>query len=211
MPYAGDRSNKRACAAFAVVMLVGGCGRTPSRIQPANINPENAGREAVAAYDQDGDGLLSKEELKKCPALLAAIDSYETGGDGTVNAGEITARLKAWRATRVGITAAALYLKLDGRPLVGARVLLVPEPFLEGAVKPASAETDSTGLAGLSMAAEDLPEGVRFGLQNGLYKIKVSHPDVKIPAKYNEQTELGLEVPPHFDLYNPPLIKLTTK
>jgi hypothetical protein len=196
---------------FTVVIWVGGCSRTPSRIQPPKISPENAGRKAVAAYDQDGDDALSKEELKKCPALLAAIGAYDTSQDGKIDAGEIAARLKSWETTRVGITAATFYVKLDGRPLTGARVLLEPEPFLGGAVMPASAEINSSGLAGPSMAPEHLPEGVRYGLQSGLYKIRISHPTLKIPTKYNEQTELGLEVPPHFDLYHPPVIELTTK
>jgi len=199
------------CLVFAVAIWGGGCSRTPARIDPPNIDPEAAGTGAIAAYDQDGDSALSKDELKKCPALLAAMGAYDSNQDGKIEADEIAARLKSWEATRIGITAATFYVRLDGRPLTGATAVLEPEPFLEGAVMPASAEINTSGLAGPSMAKEHLPEGVRFGLQPGLYKIKLSHPTLKIPAKYSEQTELGLEVPPHFDLYNPPSFKLTSK
>jgi hypothetical protein len=196
---------------FSVVVLACGCSLGPSRIQPPNIDPENAGREAVAAYDKDGDSALSKDELIRCPALLNALASYDTSRDGKIQAEEIAARLKSWADTKVGITAATFYIRLDGRPLTDAQILLEPEPFLEGAVAPATAVTNSSGLAGPSMASEHLPEGIRFGLQSGIYKIKVTHPARTIPAKYNEQTELGLEVPPYFDLYNPPTFELKTK
>jgi hypothetical protein len=198
-------------AALAGWLLVAGCSWTPSRIEPPQIDPESAGNEAITAYDKDGDAALAKEELKSCPALLAALDVYDTSKDGKIQPEEIAARLKSWEDTKVGITAATFYLKLNGRPLTGAQVVLEPEPFLEGAVMPASCETNSSGLAGPTMAPEHLPEGVRFGLQSGLYKIKVTHPSLQIPAKYNEQTELGIEVPPHFDLYHPPIFELRTK
>lgn len=208
MPRVADRFIAMSVV-FAAALC--GCSRTPTRIEAPDIDPDGAGRGAITAYDQDGDGALSKDELKKCPALLSAIGAYDTSQDGKIDAHEIAAQLKSWEATRVGITAASFCLMLDGRPLVGAQVVLEPEPFLEGAVQPANAETTSAGMAGPSMAKEQLPEGVRFGLQPGLYKIKLSHPTLKIPAKYNEQTELGIEVPPHFDLYNPPKFELKTK
>lgn len=204
-------SRRNACVAMVVLIGVGGCSRVPARIQPADIDPEGAGAAAVAVYDQDGDSQLSSGELKKCPALLASLASYDTSQDGKLDASEIAARLAQWKETRVGVTAATFYVELDGRRLAGAKIVLEPEPFLADSVAPASAEVNSSGLAAPSMAAELLPEGVRSGLQTGLYKIKITHPTLKIPAKYNEQTELGLEVPPHFDLYNPPTFKLTSK
>jgi hypothetical protein len=194
-----------------VSLCVGGCSRTPARIKPADIDPVATGKAAVAAYDQNGDGALSKTELKNCPALLGALDLYDVGQDGSIDAEEITARLKSWEATKVGITAAPFFVRLDGRPLAGATVVLEPEPFLNGAVRPARAEINSSGLANASLAAENLPSGVRSGLQAGLYKIKISHPTLKLPAKYNEQTELGLEVQPLFDIYNPPVFELKSK
>jgi hypothetical protein len=207
------RINESYLGAFVICagICVCGCNPAPARILGPNINPQSAGQEAVHAYDRDGDGVLSADELKACPALLGAIGAYDTNQDGKIDAQEIAARLQSWEATRVGITAATFYVKLDGRPLSGAQVDLEPESFLGGAVMPASAETNSSGLAGPSMAPENLPEGVRFGLQSGLYKVRISHPALKSPAKYNEQTQLGLEVPPHFDLYNPPLFELTNR
>lgn len=188
-----------------------GCNRSPSRISAPNINPERSGAAAITAYDRDGDGKLSKLELKKCPALLASLAVYDTDKDEKISAEEIAARLKSWEASKVGITAAPFTIRLDGRPLVGATVLLEPEPFLDGAVMPASAETSASGLAGPSMSAENLPTGVRHGVQPGIYKLKLTHPTQKIPAKFGEESEIGLEVQPIFDTFNPPVFDLKSK
>ncbi len=40
-----------------------GCGGRPPRVPQATIDPAAAAREALAAYDADGDGSLSGEEL----------------------------------------------------------------------------------------------------------------------------------------------------
>jgi hypothetical protein len=188
-----------------------GCNRSPARIAAPNIDPQQTGAAAVAAYDRDGDGQLSKAELKRCPALLASLALYDTNKDEKIDAEEIAARLKSWEATRVGITAAPFIVRLDGRPLAGATVILEPEPFLEGVLMPASAETNASGFAGPSMAAENLPKGVRFGVQPGIYKIRLTHPTQRIAAKFNEQTELGLEVQPLYDSFNPTVFDLKSK
>jgi len=196
-----------AWTAGAALALVG-CMNTPARIEGPSIDPQGASQAAIKEYDKNGDGVLSKQELEQCPALLSAIDAYDANKDESISTEEVAARLKSWERSRVGITSASFYLKLDGRPLSGAKVTLDPEPFLGGAVKPATGESNSTGLVGPTMAPEDLPEGVHFGLQAGLYKIHVSHPAIRSPAKYDEQTRLGIEVPPYFDLYSPPVMEL---
>lgn len=203
--------NDQGLAILLSMGLLAGCSKMPSRISGPDIDPQKAANAAVVAYDRDGDSALSKAELKQCPSLLGAIDAYDMNHDSKISADEIASRLKSWEASRVGITAATFYLKFDGRRLEGAKIILEPEQFLTNAISTASAETNSSGLAGPSMDAEHLPKGVRSGLQPGLYKIKVTHPKLKIPAKYNDQTELGLEVPPQFDLYHPPTFELSSK
>ena len=34
------------------------------------------------------------------------------------------------------------------------------------------------------------------GIRTGLYKVKITHPQAKIPAKYNEKTTLTFELSP---------------
>jgi len=209
-----SRAGSWRIAAYLVSLVAicsEGCSRSPTRISPAKIDPERVGAAAVAAYDRDGDGKLSKLELKKCPALLASLAAYDTNNDQMIDAGEIAAHLKTWEATRVGITAAPFVVRLDGRPLAGAMVLLEPEPFLEGVVMPASAETNESGMAGPSMSAVNLPKGVRHGVQPGIYKIKLTHPKQSLPSKFNEETEIGLVVEPLYDAFNPPVFELKSK
>ncbi len=41
-----------------------------------------------------------------------------------------------------------------------------------------------------------------MGVQPGLYRVKVTHPDKDIPAKYNEETTLGLDLAPEVSGYS---------
>ena len=55
-----------------------------------------------------------------------------------------------------------------------------------------------TGLARLTHADEDLPKSTNgrpiAGVKGGTYKVQITHPTKKIPAKYNTATELGEEM-----------------
>lgn len=201
-----------ACS-WIVVAVSGtvGCSKAPSRIQPSSIDPSSAASSALQEYDKNSDGKLSTEELAACPALLSAIAAYDTNKDQSIDEAEIAARLQAWVDSGIGISNATFYLKLDGRPIPNAKVTLDPEPFLGDAVKPASGQSDPTGRVGPTLPQDQLPQGIRFGLLSGLYKVRVSHPAIASPAKYGEQTTLGIEVPPQFDVYNPPTLELTNK
>lgn len=192
------------CLAF---IFLSGCGG-PSRVKPPKINAQKAGQQAVQEYDQDGDGLLSKEELKSCPGLERAIDKYDANSDSKISADEIANRFQSWLDLRIGLVGCSFFVELDGKPLDGGSVELVPETFMGRAVKPASSPIDATGSANPSMSQDDLPRGVGFGMAFGVYKIKVIHPTKSIPSKYNEQTELGLEIGPDYDIYNPVRFRL---
>jgi hypothetical protein len=85
---------------------------------------------------------------------------------------------------------------LDGRPLEGAEIKLVPAPFLGDAVKPARGVSEPGGVGVLNMAPEDRPENAPKNvaiIQPGLYNVEITHPTVSVPAKYNTQSTLGLE------------------
>jgi hypothetical protein len=82
---------------------------------------------------------------------------------------------------------------LDGRPLVGAEVTLVPEEFLGTDHKSAKATTDPGGDFRLKTAGIN-----SIGAQPGVYRIQVSKKDAAgkemIPARYNTETTLGVEL-----------------
>jgi hypothetical protein len=184
-----------------------GCGG-PSRVRPPKIDPQQAGQQAIAEYDRDGDGLLSLEELKACQGLERAISKYDADGDTKISASEIASRIQAWLDSRIGLVGCNFFVELDGKPLEGGNVELVPESFMGNAVKPAAGPISPSGSVNPSMTKEELPSGIEFGMAFGVYKVKITHPTQMIPPKYNEQTELGLEIGTDYDIYNPIRFKL---
>jgi hypothetical protein len=186
----GPKSVTLALAAF----LVSGCGGL-SELKPPQVNADEAASAAIEAYDSDGNGALSEAELAKLPALT--LKSSDKDGDSQVSAEEIAARIRVWSEGETGLMSFYCMVTFDGRPLEGAEVTLDPEPFLDGAVKPASGITRSDG-AILKIDPALLPEEDRYlrGVQPGLYKVRITHPTQKIPPRYNTATTLGQEIVP---------------
>lgn len=173
-------------------LAVAACSKTPSRVYPPGINP-NAGDDAIAQYDADGDGKIAGEELDKAPGIKAAMGNIDTNGDGAVTAEEIYARIKAWKESKLGRSSQAITVRHNGQPLDGATVKMIPEKFLGDEVQPASGETDEWGVAMMNIPEEADPEGIG-GVQVGLYRIEITKPGEDIPPKYNTETELGVEI-----------------
>jgi len=178
-------------AALATV-AVAACSKTPSRVYPPGINP-NAGDDAIKQYDANGDGKIAGEELDKAAGLKGALKNLDTNGDGAVTADEIYARIKAWEESKLGRSSQQVTVSHNGQALGGATVKMIPEKFLGNEVQPASGVTDEHGVAMLNIPPEADPEGIG-GMQVGLYRIEITKPGEDIPAKYNTQTELGVEI-----------------
>jgi hypothetical protein len=178
-----------------IVCLLGGCARGNARVAAPALAPEAAGQAALEEYDTNGDGFLDGPELESCPALLAALKAIDKDGDGRLSAREIADRVAFYKESRVGLMTIACHVTLDGRPLVGATVKLIPEKFLGPEVKPADGLSDEKGRVQLQIDGEDLP-----GVHCGLYRVEVSKTNVKkqetLPARYNTQSVLGVEVAP---------------
>jgi hypothetical protein len=99
---------------------------------------------------------------------------------------------------RTGLASVRCNVTLDGLPLVGAKVVFEPEPFLGDEIKTAFGTTNHLGDAAPTVPPEDRPDptfpgGVHFGL----YRVRVSkeiNGRESLPAQYNSQTTLGQEV-----------------
>ena len=166
----------------------------PRRIMPPAIDAKEAGKKALAEYDLDGDGAIGAQELDKAPSLKAAIKNLDRNDDGKVTAEEVTARIKAWQKTKVGLISFACTVTLDGQPLGGATVTFAPEKFLGTQIKPATGVTDRNGIANVTIQVE---RGEPGGMACGLYRVQISRNTggkEVIPARYNTQTTLGHEV-----------------
>src|SRR5262245_47204394 len=52
------------------VLLLGAAGCSDGkRVEPPDFSPEEAAKQAMAAYDKNGDGALDATELEQCPPL----------------------------------------------------------------------------------------------------------------------------------------------
>jgi hypothetical protein len=149
-------------------------------------------------YDKDGDGALAGSELDAVPGIKKNLSRYDSNGDSRVSRDEIAERLNNWSKQQLAIMGCSYVVTLDGQPLADAEITLVPEPYLGPNVKPASGVTAPNSIARMSHADEDLPKSANgrpiAGVKGGTYKVQVTHPARKIPAKYNTATELGEEI-----------------
>lgn len=180
---------KTIFALLAGSSLLAGCSSEPARVVPPTI-PADAGQAAVSKFDADGDQAIGGAELDQVPSLKSAMRRFDRNRDNKISPEEIQARIQSWQSSKVGLLQANVKVLLNGRPLSGAEVRLMPEAFLGTSIQPAKGITDNEGRAALRTS--DGP-----GVQLGLYRIEISKKSgsaESIPAKYNERTELGAEI-----------------
>jgi hypothetical protein len=174
-----------------LVLLAAGCSGSGGQ-EGAQVSPSEAASQAMTDYDANKDGALDAKELEACPGLQGALKRGDKNNDGRLSADEIAERLTYFQQGMqmdVGVV-----VTLDGRPLSGATVTLVPEKLMGSTVKPASAVTDQDG-GGTFMTEGDTGAPVA----PGYYRVQVSknvNGKEVVPAKYNTQTVLGQEVVP---------------
>lgn len=196
----------RPILALALVSALGCSSGSRKRVEPPTLSPSGAAEQALAEYDANKDGFLDEKELEKCPPLKAAHSAFDKDKDGRISKAEIADRLQLYRDSRIGLVNVAVLVQFNGRPLGGATVRLVPEPFQGPAYKPASGTTEPNGTVTFQSEGTDLP-----GVACGLYRVEVTKPGgpEKIPAKYNDPTTLGIEIAP--DMHGLAELKLTSR
>jgi hypothetical protein len=178
-----------------VTLALAGCSRGPAAVPPPDIDPDNAAEQAIELYDANQDGALSQEELVKCPAMLSKLAVYDQNSNGSVEAAEIAKRLTDLLSAQIALTRLQCRVTFRGRPLSGATVTMEPEAFLGDEVKTATGVTDERGVAAPSISKEEMPENLQrmAFVHCGVFKVRITHPTVKLPARYNTATELGYE------------------
>lgn len=189
-----------AAATVCGLMLSAGCSSTPSRVEMVEIDPDDAAAQAMAAYDANQDGKLADDELRAVPGILKWKKLYDLDGDGAVSEAEIVARIEKWQRDKLAFCSVAARVELNGRPLRGVEVTLVPEPYLGAGLKPAKGVTNRRGNAALSVAPEDVPEAIKArgisatGVYPGTYRIELKHASTKLPNVTRAGMPLGEEV-----------------
>jgi hypothetical protein len=176
------------------VVWVAGCfGSGAPRIPLPSLDPSGSGAAALAEYDANKDGAIVGDELEKCPGLKEGARRLDVNKDGRLTADEIAERIRQVQVQKAGLAPLIVSVVLDGKPLAGATVTFVPEKFMGSGVKPAVGMTNEGG------ALQPQTEGVPIaGVQPGVFRIEVSKKDSAgtetVPAKYNTDTTLGVEV-----------------
>ena len=177
-----------------IVATLLGCHSRPARIAPPDWEPKILAARIMSELDANQDGALDDSELEKAPGLKAGKEPLDTNQDSRVDEVELTARFELYQGQRTGLQSKSLEFVYRGRPLAGATVRLVPEPFLEGVIEPAEGQTNLSGVATPRTAVEDIP-----AVRVGYYRVQVTSDRVRIPEKYNQSTVLGVEVSPVSD------------
>jgi hypothetical protein len=175
-------------------VLLAGCTRGPAGVHAPEWDPAAASQRAFSEYDSNHDGKLSKDELKKCPGLLATLKLFDVDGDGAISEKEIETKLREIHEQQAALVEVTCAVNRGGQPLEGATVTFVPEAFMGDAFGSASGVSGRDGTAFPTVADEDLPKELRgrvHGVHCGVFRVTVTHPHVDIPVKYNTQTELG--------------------
>ncbi len=184
-------------ASLALATLAS-CNTGPARISQPYINASAAGSAAMDEYDTNGDGVVAGDELEKAPGLKAALGNLDKNGDGRVTAEEVAERVQAWQHQGTGLTNARCLVFMDGRPLAGAEVVFEPESFLGDSIEAAEGKVSSSGSVSPVIPKDKRPTPqTPPGLRLGLYKVRISKivgGKETVPARYNAQTTLGQEV-----------------
>ena len=183
---------------LVLTVLVGGCSGGPERVKPPKIDPIAAATQAMELYDINHDSKLSQEELAKCPGVLISLDGYDTNHDKFVDEEEVRDHLSHLLRNGTGATQLACNIIYDGQPLASAKVVLEPEPYLGSEIQAAEGVTTSYGAAEVGMPPEKAPAALKNMklIQYGTFKVRVTHPSINLPAKYNTETTLGYETIP---------------
>lgn len=178
---------------LGLLSLAGCLGSPPAPPMPS-YDPEGSAAKAFELYDANKDGKLNGKELEKSASLTFALDELDVNGDKAIDSAELTGRLQTYVDIGVARKLFTAQLVLDDAPLGEAEVKLIPEEFMLGAVTEGVGVSDPLGMVVVSAAGVDPP-----GIGVGFYRVQVSKKDAAgketVPAKFNTETTLGIELP----------------
>jgi hypothetical protein len=97
-----------------------------------------------------------------------------------------------------GATQLGVGVTYNGSPLADAKVVMEAEPYLGSDIQSAEGVTTGYGQATVGMPADKVPADLKNMklIQYGTFKVRITHPKINLPAKYNTETTLGYETIP---------------
>ncbi len=191
-----------------LAISLAGCPDTPDRIDAPSWDPEGMADTAMSSLDTNSDGQLSQDELAASAGINACWHRFDENGDGQISREELVNRIQLYVDSMVGLSSFNAEVRLDGSPLEGADVRLVPEPFLSSAIEEASGKTGGGGYVSLQVPGEEVP-----GARIGMYRVVVTGPGVAQKYQSADTTDAGVEVSPQTedDMTGMPLIDLYSR
>ncbi|MDC0934904.1 hypothetical protein OAS39_01365 [Pirellulales bacterium] len=117
-----------------LVSIAWGCSNKPSRIAQPRIDADGVATKAVAMFDQDGDNVLSSDELSSVSSLARSFGRLDSNGDKQLESDEIAARIRAWQDYGAGLIPATCTVFRKGKPVKGATVTYSPEEFFRESI-----------------------------------------------------------------------------
>ena len=179
------------CVAGLLLIAAGCCSRVPKGPDRPAFDPASSGQQAIATYDENGDGKLAGEELVACPALEMALTRVDKNSDSAISADEIAERINYFQTAKTTIISGSTEVAMNGSPVAGATVTFEPESFMGPAFKTCSGVTDDNGVAFVTGHDAKFP-----GIYLGFYRERISKKEgdtETIPAEYNTESKLGYE------------------
>jgi hypothetical protein len=177
-------------------LVLVGCSSNSTHLNeapPPTYDADAIAKAAFAELDRNGNGTIEAGEASASPALAAAFAEFDINKDRKLTLEEVKMRVNDYAKAGTGSVAVGCTVKIDDKPIQGATVTFIPEPFMGSAFKPAIGKTDEAGRCDVYEI-----DGKPFrGLSAGLYRIQVTKDGMNIPARYNTQTTLGREVFPN--------------
>ena len=181
---------------FTANLFLLGCSNSPQAMPVPKLDASASASRVFEAYDANGDGALEAEELAECVGLAENVITFDMDMDGRLSSEELISRIRSWTEDGLGMTSVPCFIVFGGRPLGNATVTFTSVDFLGDVLLTARGVTGPDGRCGMTVDPKDLPKELSrtMGVQPGLYKISITHDSIEIPAQYNEQTMLSVEV-----------------
>ena len=174
--------------ALAVVTL---CSCRGTRVPDKRlIDCDAAAARAIELLDRNSDGALDDEEISKSPGLAEGKPRVDSNGDGRITVEELASRFNYWNEAQARLVYPELEVTLNRRLVTNAKITFEPEPYLADWIDEKRTSTDKMGRC-TPRISRQLP-----GMNMGYYRVKVSKiigGKERLPARFNEQTELGVE------------------
>lgn len=186
-----------------LALLVTGCGGAPESqsvpLAPQTFDVSATTTQAMQQLDRNQDGKLTKRELELSPSMSSSMATVDRNRDGIVQQEELQARLQSYVDRQVSIACVPIVVTLRGEALVDAKVVLVPEKFMEQASLRAEGITDHRGIVRPEVSVDPSSKvATQTGFYSGFYKVMVSkrgeNGQELLPPRFNTRTTLGIEV-----------------